>query len=194
VSAHRLDEYLQAAQISIDPERVVVDLYLTPGIEIFPRVMAAIDRDGDGAASSEEQAQYVRDILPALTLSVDGTTYPLTLVFHQYADERLLREGLGAIHLEAVATPPRVTAGSHTVVFENRFAPDIGVYVANAMLPREPGISIRSQTRDALQQRIEIAYDFEPPTGGGSGIVMWLVVGVAVVLALRWYPRWAART
>ena len=32
VSAHRLDEYLQAARIGIDPERVQIELDLTPGV------------------------------------------------------------------------------------------------------------------------------------------------------------------
>ena len=39
IAAHRLDEYLQAARIAVDVDRVGVELDLTPGVAIAPSVM-----------------------------------------------------------------------------------------------------------------------------------------------------------
>ena len=48
--AHRLDEYLQATSFVVDGDHVEVQMRLTPGVEVFDRVLAAIDADGDGVA------------------------------------------------------------------------------------------------------------------------------------------------
>src|SRR5262245_65012781 len=49
LSAHRRDELLQAARIAVGPERVDLELDLTPGIDVADGVIADIDRDGNGA-------------------------------------------------------------------------------------------------------------------------------------------------
>ena len=38
LSAHRLDEYLQAARLGIDPDRVELQLDLTPGAAVPARI------------------------------------------------------------------------------------------------------------------------------------------------------------
>src|SRR5215204_4431439 len=70
-SAHRLDEYLQATRISIDRDRVVVAINLTPGTQIVPSVLAAIDTDRDGKVSDAEGAAYAGEVIQAMRLSVD---------------------------------------------------------------------------------------------------------------------------
>ena len=50
-SAHRRDEYLQAARIAVDPDRVRIELDLTPGIEVADGVIAGIDTDRSGTIS-----------------------------------------------------------------------------------------------------------------------------------------------
>ena len=55
LSAHRMDEYLQAARIAIDPDRVEIELDLTPGIALAESILADIDRNHDGLLSAEEQ-------------------------------------------------------------------------------------------------------------------------------------------
>ncbi|HXI29434.1 MAG TPA: hypothetical protein VNG89_13440, partial [Vicinamibacterales bacterium] len=49
VSAHRRDEYLQAARLAIDPGRVQIELDLTPGIALAEAILADIDRNRDGS-------------------------------------------------------------------------------------------------------------------------------------------------
>ena len=58
VSAHRRDEYLQAARLAIDPGGVQLELDLTPGIALAETIIADIDRNRDGALSADEQRAY----------------------------------------------------------------------------------------------------------------------------------------
>src|SRR5580765_8182089 len=46
-SAHRRDEYLQAARLAVEPGRVDLELDLTPGIEVAEAIIADIDGDRD---------------------------------------------------------------------------------------------------------------------------------------------------
>ena len=52
--AHQLDEYLQAARIAITANGLVLEMSLTPGVAVAPRVLALVDRDGDRHASAAE--------------------------------------------------------------------------------------------------------------------------------------------
>src|SRR4029077_12878461 len=72
VSAHRADEYLQAARLAIAPGRVQLELDMTPGIALAEASLADIDRDRDGSLSVEEQRAYARLVLGALDLEIDG--------------------------------------------------------------------------------------------------------------------------
>ena len=58
LSAHRTDEYLQAARLAIDPARVQIELDLTPGIALADTIVADIDRNHDGSLSADEQRAY----------------------------------------------------------------------------------------------------------------------------------------
>src|SRR5215213_2131486 len=55
VSAHRRDEYLQAARLAIEPTGIRLELSLTPGIAVADAVLRDIDVDGDHALSAAEQ-------------------------------------------------------------------------------------------------------------------------------------------
>jgi hypothetical protein len=79
VSAHRTDEYLQAARLAIDPGRVQIELDLTPGIALAGTILADIDRNRDGSVSADEQRAYGSLVLSALDLEIDGTRLPLRL-------------------------------------------------------------------------------------------------------------------
>jgi hypothetical protein len=72
-SAHRRDEYLQAARIAVEPGRVRVDLDLTAGIAVAGAVIASIDGDGSGAIEPAEAYAYATAVGQALRLEIDGT-------------------------------------------------------------------------------------------------------------------------
>ncbi len=63
VSAHRLDEYLQATRIDLRADSVAFELALTPGAEIARSIAATIDRNGDGVTSSDEEHAYATAVV-----------------------------------------------------------------------------------------------------------------------------------
>jgi hypothetical protein len=73
-SAYRLDEYLQAATFALQGNHVEVQMRLTPGVEVYGRVLAAIDTNGDGVISGAEQQGYAEQVSRDLSRlsTIDG--------------------------------------------------------------------------------------------------------------------------
>src|SRR4051794_2039894 len=71
VSAHRQDEYLQAARVAIEPGAVQIELDLTPGIALADAIVADIDRNRDGSFAHDEQIAYGNEVLGALVVEAD---------------------------------------------------------------------------------------------------------------------------
>ena len=90
---HPLDEYVQATYITLEPDRVRLDLYLTPGVEVAERVVALIDRDRDGEVSAGESEAYAGTVLRGLSLRVDDRPFPLALVGVESAPAAALLAG-----------------------------------------------------------------------------------------------------
>jgi hypothetical protein len=158
VSGHRLDEYLQAARLAIDPGRVHLELDLTPGIALAEAVLADIDRNHDGSLSQEEQRAYGGRVLRALTLEVDGTPVRAQLGASSFPDVRAMRRGEGTIRLQSAATLPRLSRGPHQLLFRNRHHPVRSVYLANALVPESDRIAVTAQRRNGDQSELIIDY------------------------------------
>lgn len=162
VSAHRRDEYLQAARLAIDPGRVQVELDLTPGIALAKAILADIDRNGDGSLSAEEQRAYGSLVLGALELEVDGTRLPAQLGACSFPAPEAVRRGEGTIRLHAVGMLPRLSIGSHQLLFRNRHHPDRSVYLANALVPESAEVAVTAQRRDRDQKELIIEFVVRP--------------------------------
>src|SRR5262245_32885407 len=63
LSAHRLDEYLQATRVMIAADRVTLELDLTPGVAVAPAIFKAIDGDGNGSISPAEADAYAAQVV-----------------------------------------------------------------------------------------------------------------------------------
>jgi nickel/cobalt transporter (NicO) family protein len=185
--AHQLDEYLQAARLDISRDRIAVELDLTPGISIAPQIIALIDTDGDGVISDAEMTGYARQVLRELSLWIDDRPSSLTLTraaFPAWAD---VREGLGTIRLEAVATTGVAHSGPHQIVYENGHQPETSVYLVNALKPSAGDIVIGDQHRDIRQHRLAL----EVEVSGSRERVAWCA---SASLVFVWYTlrrRWS---
>jgi hypothetical protein len=80
VFAHRLDEYLQATTFAVDGDHVEIQMHLTPGIEVFGKVLAAIHTNGDGIISDAKQQGYAEQVSSDLSLKINGNPLLLRLV------------------------------------------------------------------------------------------------------------------
>jgi hypothetical protein len=158
-AAHRLDEYLQASLISLSRDHVEVQLDLTPGVAVFPVVLAAIDKDRDGTISEVERSAYAAQVVRDLSLSVDGEPVRLRLVSSRFPEIGEMMEGRGVIGLEIVADLRMSWSGpKRRLNFENHHQSAIAVYLVNSLVPRDPELRITTQSRDFLQSVYRVDY------------------------------------
>lgn len=177
LSAHRLDEYLQAARIAVDPSRVELELDLTPGIAVAEGIIAEIDRDQDGSLGSNEKRAYVERVLGAIAVQIDGQPLQTELMASTFPVPDAFRGGDGTIRLRAVAGLPLLSSGAHQLFFRNTYRPDVSVYLANALVPESDRIAITGQRRDGDQRDLTI--DFVVRTEAALSPRVWLLGGIA---------------
>jgi hypothetical protein len=182
VSAHRLDEYLQATTISLEKDRIQAQIRLTPGVAILPLVMAAIDTDGDGDISPPERRAYAERVLRDLSLAVDGDVLKLRLAAANFPTMEAMREGLGEIRIDFDSAVPRGNA-ERKLVFENRHHRPISVYLVNCLAPRDPGIRVTQQHRNYEQSHYRL--DYVQGGAGSFSLSRFWFASLAIVLAAR---------
>ena len=173
-SGHRLDEYLQATRIAIDMDRVGLEIDLTPGVAVAPKVLAWIDTDGDGAISPAEGQAYARRVLGSMTLSVDNLPAAIVLDDARFPPPVDMSLGVGTIRLRATAKVPAAGAGQHRISFMNTHRPELSVYLVNALVPANARIRIGEQQRDRAQHGLTLDYTV---AGDGPPVRAFLVVG-----------------
>jgi hypothetical protein len=190
LSAHRLDEYLQATRIAVSRERADLDVDLTPGVSVASSILPLIDRNGDDRVSPGEADAYAAAVLRDLDVSLDGRPAPLELRSRDFPDVQAMREGVGVIRMSIRANLTGTPAGTHQLLFRNRHRRDIGVYLANALVPDDLAVSISAQDRDARQHELRIDYEIvtEAPRSG-SMLVAPLVAAAGVLGVLLWRRR-----
>ena len=186
VDAHRLDEYLQAARLSVSMDRVSLEMDLTAGIAVAPAVFATIDLDRSGEISPAEGGTYARHVLDSLVLTVDGRPVHPRLEGSEMPAWRDISRGVGVIRLLASATVPAVTAGTHRIYFRNTHRSDTSVYLANALVPTDGNIEITRQRRDTAQHELTIDYQVMGGSPSPWRSSWGWAAGLAAVLAAAW--------
>jgi hypothetical protein len=190
LSAHRRDEYLQAARLAIDPDRVQIALDLTPGIAVAEAVLTAIDRDANMSISAAEARTYSERVLSAITIDVDGRPLRVELVDSVFPPLDTMRQGEGTTRIHAVALMPRLADGLHHLRYRNAYRSDIGVYLANALVPASDRVTVAAQRRDVDQRDLLVDYTLrgDPATRVRQGLPVG-VAGALVVLVNVWWRR-----
>jgi hypothetical protein len=189
VSAHRRDEYLQAARLAVEPGRVDLELDLTPGIGVSSATIADIDRDHDGRLSMEEKYAYGGRVFDAVVVALDGAPLHMTPVSSVFPDLDAFRHGEGTIHLRSTVALPPQAGGDHQLSFRNLDPRDGSVYLANALVPRSDRIVITAQRRDTTQRDLTIDYVLRPePATVLSLWTMAVLTGLALLAGLLIRP------
>jgi len=181
-SAHRVDEYLQASRLAIDPRGVQIELDLTPGIALAEAIIAEIDRNRDGSPSAEEQRAYASLVLHGLEVTVDGRPLPVQLGSIRFADNDAMRRGEGTIHVQVSVTLPDLDIGAHQLRFRNNHHPHGSVYLANALVPESDEVGVTAQRRDPDQR--ELTIDYELRAVPAPSTVAWLLASFAAASML----------
>jgi hypothetical protein len=188
VSAHRLNEFLQAARIDLRENGVSIDLALTPGADIANAIVASIDRDGNGVVTADEQKAYAQDVLSGLTATLDGARLLLRQHDVSFPTVDELRGGTGTIRIQLDASHSTLRNGRHQLFFSNGHHAGQSAYLANALVPASSRVSVIGQRRTVDQRELTIDYSVGMAQAGfASGVLM---VGlVAAVLMVRYARR-----
>ncbi len=187
LSAHRLDEYLQAARVAIDPDRVTLELDLTPGVAVADRVLAEIDRDHDGRISALEAQAYVDRVVGSLAFDVDGAPLAVGVTGTRFPEVAAIRKGEGTIRIDVAARMAHLASGLHHFHYRNTYRDDISVYLANALVPSDDRVRISEQHRDGNQRTLDVAYLLANPTHESNALarsIGLLLAGGALTAAL----------
>ena len=120
--------------------------------------MGALDRDGDGALSADEQRRYAGQVMGALKVEIDERPLQPRLVSWRFPEPSAFRRGEGTIRLEIQATLPRVPAGSHRLLFRTAHLTGHSAYLANALVPESARVTVTAQRRNRDQSELTIEY------------------------------------
>ena len=180
--AHRLDEYLQATILSIEPGVVNGTMRLVPGVAVAPAIIGSIDTNHDGVLSSEEQFHYAQGVIADLHLKEDGRDLDLHLTSRAFPSVAEMKAGTGEIQLVFTANLSS-PAGQHTLVFENHHQPGMSVYLVNSLVPQDTHLHIQAQSRNQNQSSYQVTLDQSPDAPPQT--FPWSSLGAAFHLGTR---------
>jgi hypothetical protein len=183
VAAHRTEDYLQAARIGLEPDRVQITLDLTPGVAVAESFLATLDRDRDGSLSADERRQYAGLVLSALEVAIDDKRLQPRVLSSSFAEPAAFRRGEGTIRLDIRAELPEVAAGSHQLLFRNAHLAGHSAYLANALVPESARVAVTAQRRDRDQSELTIEYTVHG--GSTTATLAWVLRSVTAALSPR---------
>jgi hypothetical protein len=155
--AHRLDEYLQAMLVGIEPSGIRLQINLIPGMEVAGQVLARIDRDQDGTISTDDAAAYAELLKRDLAVRLDKDNLELNLTGCEIPTPSELRSGWHIIQVEFTVIHD-FDAGPHKLIVKNSHLPTTSVYLFNAAKPKSGFIQVISQNRNHDQSVGEIEF------------------------------------
>jgi hypothetical protein len=187
--AHRLDQYLQGAIISVEKNRIEAQMTLTPGVAVFPLLIANIDTDGNGAISETEQRAYAGQVLRDLSLTIDGHRLTPELLSIRFPTMDEMKEGRGEIQLEFNAALPRGSR-NRKLTLENHHQSRVAAYQVNCLVPRDPDIRILAQNRNYSQSFYELDF-VQAVARSNAQSLTWLAgaqkpLGTVALLLVAW--------
>jgi hypothetical protein len=167
--AHPLDIYLQASYITVGPTQIVVELDLSPGVLVAPKILPQIDTDGDQQISDADGRAYVDTVLGNVVLDVDGQPQALTVTSIDMPTYLNIQAGYGTLRVFTKAGLAAGMTGSHRISFTNNYTPTGSAYQVNAFVDDGVPVTLGTQNRDCIQQSMTMDYAIGGSASTGTG-------------------------
>ena len=176
--AHRIDEYLQATLLTLEPHSLQGSIRLVPGVLVASDVIASIDANGDGVISPEEQRAYAQQVLNSISITLDGRVVETKLVSWSFPSLGQMHDGLGEIKINYSAA---LSDGGrdHVLLVATHNLRQKLVYLINLTVPEDRSLEILSQRRNPEQSVYEVDYEQKTAAAGaydttGAVVHVWL--------------------
>jgi hypothetical protein len=89
--------------------------------------------------------------------------------------------------------PAGLSPGAHRLTYRNTHRPDIGVYLANALVPRSNRVAVTGQDRDFDQRELTIAFELVAEHGRGALLVAVAAFGALCAGLALWVRKGGRR-
>jgi hypothetical protein len=165
VWAHRTAGLLQSSLVEVLPSQVGVEVTLTPGMDIAPKMVALLDTDGDGVFSGIESAVWSEVFMVGQSMKVEGQLIPLQLQSVRTSPLGEMTNGHAEIVVHFTADLDPSTRGARTIVCANRYEPIPCTYQCNGLVPKAPGVHLSSHRRDSDERELTLSAEFSSPGG-----------------------------
>jgi hypothetical protein len=190
ISAHQLDEYLQATLVEIEPGSIRLQMNLTPGVAVAERIVSLVDRDANGVISTNEATAYVELLKRDLSLRLDGRELDLHSTQSYFPEIEELRTGWAFVQVEYCAKTGALKPGEHKLAIRNQHLARFSAYLLNASQPKSAAVQVIKQVRTENQSGGDIEFKVHgAPSSAGPGAALpsiaLLVIAVGVLWAVR---------
>jgi hypothetical protein len=120
----------------------------------------------------------------SLEVTVDDRRVALRVVHYRMPSLDEISAGTGVISVVAEASVEQ-SRGRHRVRMSNGYRSDVGVYLANAIRPDSPAITIATQARDPRQQALTIDYVVDAPLAATA--TAWTLLALVLLGCGAWW-------
>lgn len=158
LSAHRLDECLQAVRVRVQPGQIMLSAQITPGMEIVERFLAVIDDDRDGSISDDETRCYAAQWLRDVGVALNNRSLKLELTDIEVPPVSEMRQGTGVIRIEVRSRFPPLSPGPHRLTLTNAHLSALSVHLVNVVKPESDKVAISKQTRNETQSEYRLDF------------------------------------
>ena len=146
-SAHPVHEVVQNAYLTLTPGSVRLELELTAGPQVAPRIIRVLDRNGDRRISPVEARAYADRVLAQSGLMIDGRPLTIRTLTVDVPSYSAMLGAHGTIRiLAAAARPDRV--GAATLAYQNRYSPAESRCDANVFVKAHGQVRYRINGQD----------------------------------------------
>jgi len=156
--AHPLDMLLQITYITVAPTQLVVELDITPGVLVAPKILTQLDTNGDHQISDAEGQAYGAAVVHDLVLQVDGKPLSLAVTEVDMPPYLNIQSGYGEMRIFTAASLSAGMTDAHQIYYKNNYAPTNSAYQVNAFLDKGAAIKLGKQNRDSIQQSMTLDY------------------------------------
>jgi nickel/cobalt transporter (NicO) family protein len=168
-AAHPLDVYLQATYLTVSPTALTVEMDLSPGVLVAPRIIQQLDANSDREISKMEARRYLGQVVQDAVVRVDDRSMPLTVTKVHVPPYATIQAGYGTMRVFGTTSRTAVTTGQHQVFFRNGFSDVEVTYQVNAFVAEGAPITLEDQRRDATQRAATVSYTFDASAASAAG-------------------------